>query len=211
MKNIKKPVILWGIAGIVLSLCTLIAAIVGMNSSPVMLADPATATAAAEQVLECARSGNFEELESLLSGKVQLGTVPENEETAESLIWHAFFESIEYQVAEEVTTSDSGVAVNVHIRCLDISQLSDSLQESAPALITKIAGEKEDKTEVYDSQRNYQETFLAEVLLTATKQALSKNAPTTELDMTLNLVPSKNGWQVVPSEELLQFLTGFVA
>ena len=211
MKNMKKPAILWGIAGLVLSLCVLIAAVYGMNSSPAMLADPASVTATAEQALECVRSGNFEELETLLSGNTQLGDAPSGEDTAESLIWQAFLESVEYEIAEEVTTSANGVCVNVHIRCLDIAQLSDTLQETVPELIRKIVTETEDKSKIYDAERNYQDTFLAEVLLTATKQILTKQLPTTELDMVLNLVPSADGWQVAPTEELLQFLTGFVA
>lgn len=211
MKNMKKPAILWGIAGLVLSLCVLIAAVYGMNSSPAMLADPASVTAAAEQVLDCARSGNFEELETLLSGNTQLGEAPSGEDTAESLIWQAFLESVEYEIAEEVTTSGSGVCVNVHIRCLDISQLSATLQESVPELIRKIVTETEDKSKIYDAERNYQDTFLAEVLLTATQQILTKQLPTMEFDMVLNLVPSADGWLVTPTEELLQFLTGFVA
>jgi len=97
MKNVKKPVILWGIAGIVLSLCTLIAVIGGLLGNPLILVDTEAVLTAAEQTMDCVCSGDFEALGQLLSGAPDLGPAPENSGDAKGEIWQAYLESIAYQ------------------------------------------------------------------------------------------------------------------
>lgn len=211
MKKTKRSVILWLIAGAVVCLCTLGAVVYGVNSTPAVLVDPAAVTEAAEQVLACARSGDYDALGQMLYGAPDLGTRPEQSGDAESLIWSAYLDSIQYQLSDECSASGSGVALNVRITCLDISAVTDSLQTIAPELLAQKAEEMDTEEEIYDEEHNYREAFISEVLRSATAQVLAEQPRTMEREITLRLLRSNGHWQVVPTEELLQFLSGFVS
>lgn len=199
MKNMKKPVILWGIAGIVLSLCTLIAAVYGMNSSPVVLMDSTVILETAEQTLECARSGDLDALEQLLYGTPDLGESPEKSQEAKSLIWYAYLDSMEYRLGEECYASGSGMAVDVSIHCLDISAVTEAMQAIVPTLMTQAEAETASEAEI------------SKVLSSAAAQVLAEQSQMMDREITLNLVRSNGRWQVVPTEALQQFLSGFVS
>lgn len=209
MENTKKPVNLWLIAGIVLSLCTLFTVVYGLNSSPVVLVDSAPVVEAAEQTLECARSGDYDALGRMLYGAPSLGQCPEKEDTAESKIWYAYLDSIQYQVAQEITPTASGVSLTAQITTLDIPAVSASLQEIVSDLLPKMA--KDSKEKVYDAEHKYTDAFVAEVLNTAADQVLSGQVPTVQREITLELTRSGGSWQVVPTQQLQQFLSGFVS
>ena len=208
MNTTKKPVNLWFMAGIVLSLCTLITVVYGLNSNPVVLVDSAPVAEAAEQTLECVRSGDYEALGQMLYGAPNLGECPERGDTAESKIWYTYLDSIQYQVAEEIVPTSTGVSLTVHITCLDIPAVTASLQEIVPDMLPKMA--KDTKKKVYDEDHKYTDAFITEVLNAAADKVLSGKLPTSEKDLTLELVCSSGSWQVIPTEPLQKFLSGSV-
>lgn len=209
MENTKKPVNLWLIAGIVLSLCTLFTVVYGLNSSPVVLVDSASVVEAAEQTLECVRSGDYDALGQMLYGAPNLGQCPEKEDTAESKIWYAYLDSIVYQISDEITPTASGVSLTAQVTTLDIPAVSASLQEIVPDLLPKMA--KDSKEKVYDAEHKYTDAFVAEVLNTAADQVLSGRIPAAQREITLELVRFGGSWQVVPTQQLQQFLSGSVS
>lgn len=210
MRNRKQPAVLWSIAGIVLSLCTILCAVIGSNSSPKVLLDSAAIVETAEQTLECVRSGDYDTLTQLLYGSPRLGEAPVKTDEPESVILFAFLDSIHYDISQECYASGSGVALDVHIDYLDISAVSEKLQAIVPDLMIQLAESKE-KPEIFDEERNYQPAFLEEVLCTATAQVLSQEPPITERDITLEFVRSGDGWLVVPTESLTQLLSGYIS
>ena len=111
-----------------------------------------------------------------------------------------------------ISLKDCAAALlDVRVSCLDISSVTDSLQKIAPGLMAKKAAQITDENKVYDEARNYREDFLAEVMAESAAQALEDTNQTMERTFTLQLVRSEGAWQVIPTEELLQFLSGFVS
>lgn len=211
MRKWIQPTILWCIAGVFISLCALGIVFYGIHSSTAVLMDSAVAIEAAEEVLDCARSGDYEALGHLLYGEPDLGAVPENNDSAESLIWYAYLDSIEYQLDEECQPNGDGVALKASITCLDISTVTASLQAIAPERMKQLAAEKKSDDEIYDEEHNFRPEFIDEVLRSATTQVLSQQPQTMQREMTLELVRSNGRWQVVPTDALLQFLSGYVS
>lgn len=199
MSEQKKTLNRWLVAGIILSLVTILATVFGINSSPVVLLDTAGVTEAAEQTMEFVRSGDFENLRTMLSGNPELEEIPEKSQDAESLIWYAYLESMEYDVSEECRASGSGMEVDVSIRCLDISAVTASLQALVPTLMSHA-----------DASRASQEE-VASVLSDAAAQILKKECPMAEHNITLQLIRFENRWQVLPTDMLQQLLSGFVS
>lgn len=193
MKNMKKPAILWGIAGIVISLCTLIAAVYGMNGSLAIHVDTDAILTAAEQTMDTACSGDFEALGPLLAGAPDLGAAPENSGDAQGKIWQAYLDSIEYQLGKHCYADSNTVALDVQLSCLNISAVMASLQEAVPDMLTENTAASHEVT-----------------LLSATEQILAA-PPTMERTLTLHFARSGGSWKVLPTEALLQFLSGFVS
>jgi hypothetical protein len=211
MNKSKYPAYLWTIAGIILSLLTLTVTVCGINSTPVIAMDASVAVEAAEQTLDCARTGDYDALGQMLYGAPKLGDSPMDEDDLESTILLAFLDSIQYQVSSECRTSDSGISVDVKLTCLDLAAVSESLQAIVPGLMNRIANEKGDESLVYDAGRNYREDFITEVLTTATQQVLEQAPQTVDREITLELVQSGGRWQVVPTEAFIQLLSGYVS
>ena len=199
MSEQKKTLNRWLVAGIILSLVTILATVFGINSSPVVLLDTSGVTEAAEQTMEFVRSGDFENLRTMLSGNPELEEIPEKSQDAESLIWYAYLESMEYDVSEECRASGSGMEVDVSIRCLDIAAVTASLQALVPTLMSHADASRASEEEV------------SSVLSDAAAQILEKECPMTEHNITLQLIRFENRWQVLPTDMLQQLLSGFVS
>ena len=211
MKKYKHPAYLWAIAGILFCLLTLTVTVYGINSTPAIAMDASVAVEAAEQTLECVRSGDYDALGQMLYGAPKLGDSPIGTEDLESTILMAFLESIQYQVSPECHTSDSGISLDVTLTCLDLAAVFESLQAIVPDLMNRIANEKGDESLVYDAGRNYREDFITEVLTTATQQVLAKAPQTIDREITLDLIQRDGRWQVVPTDAFVQLLSGYVS
>ena len=197
MSEQKKTINGWLLAGVLLSLFTLVAAVYGINSSPVLLLDTAAVTEAAQQTMECVRSGDLDSLSQMLLGNPALGESPKKQDAA-GQIWYAYLDSIQYEVSEECRPTDSGLEVDVIIHCLDISKVTEEMQAVVPTLMTQAQAEQASEAEI------------SKVLCTAIGQILDEAAPMTEQVIVLQLVRIGNRWQVVPTEAFQQFLSGFV-
>lgn len=193
MKNLKKPVILWGLAGLILSLCTLVITLVGLLSEPVVRVDTEAVVSAAEQTLDCARTGDFEALQKLLAGAPDLGPAPENTGDTKSILWQAYLESLEYQFSDQCHAEGDIITLDMQLTCLDIPAVIAKLQETVPTILV------ENTTEGHEA-----------VLLSATEDILSQ-PPMTERTVTLQLRNADGGWKVLANETFVQLLTGFVS
>ncbi len=211
MKKTTLSVFLWAAAGLILAAVTIGTAVYGIYSTPSIRMDQAVVLDAAEQTLSCARSGDYAALSQLLYGAPDLGEAPEKTDEAQSMIWHAYLDSISWELADTCTPTDTGLAVDVTVRCMDISAVTTALQTVAPERMTQLAKEKTKEEEIYDKDKNYLPEFVAEVLRSATADVLAQPVQTMERTMTLQLVRAGSGWQVLPTEALMHFLSGFVA
>ena len=211
MKNFKHPALIWGIAGILLSLLTIIAAVTGIHSSPVLLMDTDVIVQAAEQTLDCVKTGDYEALETMLYGAPALGQLPEKDEAMQSRILYTYLDSIHYDVADTCQVSGDGISLSVQIQCMDISSVSAALQEIVPDLMQQVADEYGDEARIYDADHNYQNAFLEDVLSRALDQVLADNPHTTQKDLILQFARSQDGWKVVADPAFVQLLTGFIS
>ena len=211
MKQNKLPAKLWILAGIILSLLTLTVTVYGMHSTPAMAMNPDVVVDAVTETLDCVRSGDYEALGQMLYSAPDLGEAPTSTEDLESKILLTFLNSIQYRIGSDVRATDSGVSVDVHITCMDISALSTAMQEIVPDLMNQIANEIGDEKLVYNEDHNYRDDFIDQVLRTAAEQVLADAPQTMDKDLTLDLVQSGGRWQVVPTDAFVKLLSGYVS
>lgn len=207
----KRTTACWAAAGLIISLLTLFVLRYGTTHSGAVLVDSDPLIQAADQIMTCAAAGDYEALESLLYGAPQLGAAPEKDDSAQGQIWKAYLESMEYSFPGNCYPVDSNIALDVHVKCLDISSVTDALQEIAPDLMTKKAASITDGSKVYDSEHNFREAFLAEVMAESAAQVLKSGTQTMERTFSLQFTRSQGVWQALPTQELFQLLSGFVS
>lgn len=211
MKKKTLSVLLWAAAAVILTVATISTAIYGTRSTPAIRMDQSVILDVAEEAMIYARSGDYAALSQLLYGNPDLGQAPEKTDEAQSMIWHAYLDSIQWTLAESCVPTDTGVTLEVNLQCLDISSVTTALQTLAPARMEYLAKQTTEESDIYDADRNYLPEFVAEVLRSATEEALAQELQTLERTLTLELTRVDGSWQIVPTEELMHFLSGFVA
>lgn len=211
MEKWKQPATLWLLAGATLSLCVLILVAWGTHSSPAVLVNDAKVLEAAEQMLECARAGDFQALEDRMQGTPDLGAGPGEADSAQSLLWQAYLSSITYTLPERCHAQNGSIVAEISVSCLDLSAVTTAMETLAPELLAQAVREADSEETIYDGENGYREEFLAGVLREAATQALARERQRVEYTLSLSFAREGGRWQVVPTEELLQFLSGFVS
>lgn len=210
MKSKNPWTVRWIAAGVFFCVLTLAVVLVALNQSAAVITNANTIRAEAEALMNTIQAGELEALSEMLYGSPDLGTAPKRDKDAQSLLWYAFLDSLQYQIEPQLTTPGDSIAVNMKITCMDLSAATEALQAAAPALLVEKAIALNDEKVVYDENRQYRQEFIADVLLDATRQVLSQPLPEAEHTITLHFVRSGHIWQALPSEELTQLLGGYI-
>lgn len=208
MKKIFSS-IAWMVMGIVLSLCVFAALKIGRTEPPKLLVDEEAIRETARDLMDHVCSGDYAEVRLLLSGSPDLGQPPQSD-TPAGLLWQAYLNSIGYACADHCSCTDSQVTIDISLSVLDISAVTDTLQQTGQALLEERASQIHDESLVYDADHNYLESFLSQILMDATAQALDENSHTIERQLTLLFTRQDGVWKIVPTQELQQFLSGYV-
>lgn len=182
----KRATILWAAGGILLSLLTAAAVVVGLHREPVLRVNEPELEAAAGNMVACLRAGDYQGLSACLSGEPDLGQPPE-QGTPEGRIWQAFTQSVEYTILPGLRAEDSQLCLEMQVQCLDIGTVTQLLQELCE-----------------------QNSIRREALMEAVETALGQCSQTMTRQVPLRFVRQQGYWKVVPTKELQQLLTGFV-
>lgn len=188
MKTTNRATILWCIASVVILLCIAAAVLCGLTGRSATLVDGSILTEPARQVLECARSGDFEALGRMLYGAPRLDSPRGEGSGAEDLLWDAYLQSVCYHFPGTYTQSDEVLELDVQITCLDLAAVLDRM----------------------DSLELIRTDSREAVLYHAAAGILAEDPPSMRQDLKLQLVRAAEGWQVVPTVPLQRLLSGFV-
>ena len=188
MKKSKNSTVLWFILSFVFLLGTVTAISVGLTGRAITLVDASVLEESSRQMLECARSGDFDALGEMLYGSPRLGTPCGDGNGAEDVLWNAYLRSIQYQFPGTYTQSGGSMELDTQIDCLDLAAVLERMNA-----LTTDSGDS------------------AEAALRDTAaRVLAESAPTMHRELKLTLVRGERGWQVVPTPQLQQLLSGFL-
>lgn len=200
METRKDAAHFWFGLSAVVVLCTVVCLWFGLHGFMAVRVDPAVLTEPSGKVLECVRSGDYEALGEMLYGSPRLSSAPFDGGNAQGLIWAAYLDSIRYEFPGTFALADDVMELDVHIDCLDVSAVLDAVLDSAPNL-------SKENPQRYPNQ----ETLISDALRDAAVGILAENPQMTSREMKLQLIRADDGWQVVPTPELQQLLSGFVS
>lgn len=208
MKNRKILSNILCCLGIIVGIISACIALMAKDSSPAMLLQPADAKRCAEKMMTAIHEGDYKMASSMMYGKPNLGSVPEDGNLAVELIWSEFLNSMEFTIHGDCYVEDSGVSVDVSLRTLDVPTVIESMEGHARELLSRRVASAKDLSEIYDADNNFRQEIMDQILRDASLRALTNDLAYKEHDLTLNMVFENGQWWVVPDTALLNVLSG---
>lgn len=209
--------ILKKILGVILVLVGLIAAASGiflsfaaMNTEPVLVAEPVEATQKVAELMDAVVSCDYEKASSLIYGNPALGLDREPADQVGVLLWNAFAASQSYELKGGCTAANSGLAQQIVFTYLDMNSVTANLGDRSQELLMERIEAAENINEIYDSNNEYREDVVMEVLEDAVAEALEKDAQNVSVELTVNLVFRDGQWWIVADNALLNAISGGV-
>ena len=199
----------------VLGLCGAVAGIYlgfsNLDADPILVQQPESAREQVEDLMEAVCAGDYAAASALLYGNPDLGMERDAADRVGMLLWEAMESSRTYTLSDEFYATNTGVALDVQMSCLDMASVTVNLRERSQKLLEQRMQEAEDPSEVYDENNEYREDFVMEVLYDAAVEALAEDAKTTTQDVTLNLIYDRGQWKIMPEAALLSAISGGIA
>lgn len=133
-------------------------------------------------------------------------TCPEN--AVGELYYHAFVESITYELVGECYAADPGAAQKIRITCLDLNSVTEKLPQRVCTFLEQRIAEAETVSEIYDENNEYRSELIASFTMEAANAALAEDARMMTVEVPVKLICVEEQWKILPEPELLQAITG---
>lgn len=204
----RSAAALFGLLTVVLTGLAIWIALHFQNVPAMILRKPEEAVHTADAVMTAVCEGRYTEAAALMYGNPDLGVDRPASSEVGNIIWEAFQDSTTYELQGDCYAAEQYVCQDVTFRYLDMSSITNALDEHAQALLTARVEQAQDTTQIYDENNEYREAVVNEVLQEATKLALRQNAQYLETSLTLKLTHSDGQWWVVLDQPLLDAISG---
>ena len=204
----RMHVFLFAFVGVLIAALSLFFSLTRLSAPPVVLLAPQAASDCTDALMDNICQGNFEEASSLLYGSPDLELDRAPADAVGVLLWDAYVDSTSYEFLGDCYASGTSLARDVRFVCLDIGSVTDTLGPLAQQIFQDKVDNAEDTSLVYDSENNYREDFIAEVMCAAVEQSLKENARYTETTLTLQLAYYQGQWLVVADQTFLNTVFG---
>lgn len=178
------------------------------DALPILLEPAQEAQDRVETLMDAVCDGDYDLAGSVILGNPELGVDREASDAAGVLIWDAFADSLAYEMVGDCYTTETGVAQNVTVSCLDVRSVTKNLKVRAQTLLEERVRNAEDVTEVYDENNEYREDFVMEVLFDAVEEALQQDAQQMHTEFTVNMVYQDGDWWIISDNALLAAISG---
>lgn len=211
MKIKKVLSLVFALLAVALTALTIYLTLSALDAEPVLVTPPEAAVETAEAVMAAICQGDYETAAGMMYGTPELGASRAPADEVGVILWDAFQESLSYELTGDCYATDSGIAQDVTITCLDFSSVTAPLRDRAQTLLVQRVEEAEDADIIYDENGDYREAFVMEVLRDVTLDALEEDAKNQEQKLTVNLVYKRGQWWVVPDQALLSAISGGIA
>lgn len=211
MKTNRTVCGIFFLLGGILAVLAVVLALGNRNAAPLLLKSSDGAAQAARDVLEAVCTGDYDRAGQGMQGTPVLGTGDAADSETGRLLWEAFVDSLEYKLVGDSYVTDTGICQKVRIRSLDLTSVTANLKERAQSLLRERVDAAEDMDEIYDENNSYREDFVMGVLREAAQAAIAEDGVRTEQELELNLVFDQGRWWVVPSQNLINVISGGIS
>lgn len=206
--NVKKlPSLLCLLLAVAVSSTAIYLGFTANTRQPTLLREDKQARQAAEQLVDCLSSGDFQGAGGCLQGVTGL-VLPQEGEDAAGLLWRHYRESLSGELIGEVYLDAQGCCQDAVFRGADLDALTRRMRALAPGLLTQRIEQAEDPAEIYNEDLSLREALIDDLLLQAAQMAVEETQKTWECRVRLRLTYADGVWQVQPDPALLEILSG---
>ena len=184
-------------------------AYVRFSQTPPMIQTPVEeAEKRTEMLMDAICQGDYSAAGESLYGSPELHW---NQDTASDLgamLWEEYSSTMSYEFAGQCYATKSGIFRDVTVTVLDIPALRPKIQERFQALMEPHLTDVQYDSEAFDENGALRQDFVAEKLHKAVWQILLLNNSYISHQITLELVFQNGQWWVVPTQSLIDMVTG---
>jgi len=209
MKIARFFALIFGVLGVVLMLGTALVCFASTDATVKLVKTPTAALECSETLAAAIDSGDLAAAGAVLYGSPDLGAGGGPSDEVSAMLWDAYLEGISCQLTSKLYLKDAAFARDLSVSTLDIASVTASVQVRAKALLEAKVAAATDMDELYDSENNFREDLIAQVLRQATEQALEQEASYITREATVKLIFQDGTWWAVPDQALLTALSVF--
>lgn len=199
---------LFGILSLTAAGLGIVIALSFKDAKPILIGQPDAARQQVVTMLDALCAGDYDTVGTSLYGSPNLGLDRTPEDEVSALVWEALADSFSYELKGDFYATDSGVAQNVVITCMDLKSVVENLRERSMTMLEQRVQETEDRDEVYDQFGNYREEFVMGVVMDTVRDVLENRAQTVSWEVTLNMVYENGRWWIMPDQPVLKAISG---
>lgn len=170
------------------------------DTVPMLVSVPEEAARQVDDLMKAVCNGDFEQAQSMLYGTPDLGMDRRPEHPVGEMIWDAYLDSFDYVLEGDLYATEHGLAQNVKMISLERDTLTEKLAIRAKELLNEKVNAAQDMSELYDSDNEFREDLVSQVLWEAAQQALEEDIRYTYQIMKLSLIYRDGQWWVEPKE-----------
>lgn len=196
--------------GLTVAVSGIVVSFVSLDAEPILVSEPVEAVDAVEELMNAIVSCDYEKASSLIYGNPALGIDRAPEDAVGVLLWDAFTKSQSYEMKDGCHATDSGLTQQVVFTYLDMNSITANLADRSETLLMDRIEAAENIDEIYDSNNEYREDVVLDVLEEAVTQALKEDAQNVSTELTLNLIYRDGRWWVLADNALLDAISGGV-
>ena len=139
---------LFALLGAAAAALTVMLCLYGLNREPVLVEVPHMAVNRVDAMFQAVCDDDYAAAAALMYGQPDLGAERTEEDSVSSRIWDAFVDSVGYELVGDCYATDTGVAQKVQVSYLDITSVTDGLQNRARTLLQQRVQEAEDVDQI---------------------------------------------------------------
>lgn len=181
-----------------------------IGAEPTLAKQPEAVRERVETLMDAVCRNDYDTVSAQLYGQPKLGIDREADTPVGALLWNALEDSRSYRILGECYATNTGLAWDVSLTCLDIDSVTANLRQRSQALLEERVANAEDMTEVYDENNEYREDFVMQALYDAAVDALAEDTQQVTYTFTLQLTYADGQWWILPASTLLEAISGGV-
>lgn len=203
----------WIFAGLgtLLLLGTVLLCLFSLNARPNVQEFPQGAVLCSETLGEAVAGGDYAALEGCIYGQPKLGLTGEPAEELSAMVWELARLNLVFSWQGDCYVRDGAFCRDAFVTYLDLASILENLPTRAHALLTMRVEAAESMEELYDSDGEFRQELVDEVLKAALAQCCMEDVRRVTADVTVELVCRDGQWWAVPDSQLLAALSGGAA
>lgn len=206
----KKFSFLFAVLAVLAAAAGVYFAFANIGAEPVLAKQPDAAQERVVALLDAVCDNDYATASAQLYGTPDLGIDRDASDPVGVLLWEALESSRSYSIVGDCYATNTGLAWDVELTCLDLDSVTANLRHRSQTLLEERVANAKDITEIYDENNEYREEFVMKALYDATVEALAEDARPITFTFTLQLTYADGQWWILPDSPLLEAISGGV-